>query len=449
MFLSLSKTTKFLHFTKLGTDNVVFQLHSRVTVALLATFSLLLGSKQYFGDPIDCSVDGVRQSLMDKYCWITGTWTVRGDAYADPAEAAHPGLGAFDPLLHEKVVHAYYQWVPLVLAATALAFYVPRFVWKGLEGGLMQHMCDDMRYQYIDAAAIAEAGHNRWHPAHNRNRKEDERVVRLQAFYYTSRRANASYTWKFFACELLNMANVTAQWLLTDAFLDGAFSLYGHQLINYIEDRTGLAISLNDGNGDDSTMDPADASLPQGDRLHVQEARAQRQHQDARRHLRPPPQRAQREDLLHPLVLVRRPLLHHPGRDALQAGVHRDPSGPAVRINNAMRQSKLIIRRLFRCSWVIQGRLSLTDYRDVSVVCSRCSLGDWFILRQIGKNVNAHTFRRLVRELANDCKREDDAKELVGQMSRRSGEQERSQRWGIRRRRRRPFARLPAISTAI
>ncbi len=32
---------------------------------------------QYFGDPIDCEVDGLRRDMMDMYCWATGTYTAR------------------------------------------------------------------------------------------------------------------------------------------------------------------------------------------------------------------------------------------------------------------------------------------------------------------------------------------------------------------------------------
>ncbi len=35
----------------------------------------------------------------------------------------------------ERVYHAYYQWVPLVLAFQALFFYAPHWIWKQLEGG--------------------------------------------------------------------------------------------------------------------------------------------------------------------------------------------------------------------------------------------------------------------------------------------------------------------------
>lgn len=45
----------------------------------------------------------------------------------------HPGIGPVtdeDPIRH----HAYYQWVPFVLFAQALMFYLPHKLWRSWEG---------------------------------------------------------------------------------------------------------------------------------------------------------------------------------------------------------------------------------------------------------------------------------------------------------------------------
>ena len=57
-------------------DNFCFRLHYKVTFLIFVTCSLLVSSKQYIGDPIDCMVDGVPDKLMDTYCWIHSTYSV-------------------------------------------------------------------------------------------------------------------------------------------------------------------------------------------------------------------------------------------------------------------------------------------------------------------------------------------------------------------------------------
>ena len=37
---------------------------------LFILFSAMLTAKQYFGDPIDCFVQGVLSGIVDTYCWV-------------------------------------------------------------------------------------------------------------------------------------------------------------------------------------------------------------------------------------------------------------------------------------------------------------------------------------------------------------------------------------------
>ena len=49
--------TKYLKFDAVCIDNNVFRLHYKVTVMILIIASVLVTSRQYIGDPIDCMVD--------------------------------------------------------------------------------------------------------------------------------------------------------------------------------------------------------------------------------------------------------------------------------------------------------------------------------------------------------------------------------------------------------
>ena len=66
----------FLKFDHVWIDNNVFRLHYKATVLIFVTCSLLVSTRQYIGDPIDCMVDGVPGGIMDTYCWIHSTYSV-------------------------------------------------------------------------------------------------------------------------------------------------------------------------------------------------------------------------------------------------------------------------------------------------------------------------------------------------------------------------------------
>lgn len=77
MFDFLNSFKSLIKLEKIHTDNNVFKLHYKFTVILLVICSVLLTSKQYFGDPIDCDVEGARKDVIDTYCWIYGTYTIK------------------------------------------------------------------------------------------------------------------------------------------------------------------------------------------------------------------------------------------------------------------------------------------------------------------------------------------------------------------------------------
>ena len=55
--------------------------------------SLLVTSRQYFGDPIDCIVDEIPGPVMDTYCWIHSTFSIPSRwAGEKGVEVPHPGI---------------------------------------------------------------------------------------------------------------------------------------------------------------------------------------------------------------------------------------------------------------------------------------------------------------------------------------------------------------------
>jgi hypothetical protein len=65
------------HKSTVNISNFVFRLHSYYTVTILLLFAVIVTSKQYIGDPIECVGDGIATTLLDKYCWTHSTHTIR------------------------------------------------------------------------------------------------------------------------------------------------------------------------------------------------------------------------------------------------------------------------------------------------------------------------------------------------------------------------------------
>lgn len=76
MFDLFKQLQAFLKFDDVWIDNNIFRLHYKGTVILFVMCSIVVTSRQYIGDPIDCIVEGVGGSTMDTYCWIHSTFSI-------------------------------------------------------------------------------------------------------------------------------------------------------------------------------------------------------------------------------------------------------------------------------------------------------------------------------------------------------------------------------------
>ncbi len=51
----------------------------------------------------------------------------------------------------ERKYHKYYQWVGFMLIMLAVAFYIPRYIWKTYEGGLVRTLVSNLDDPLLDA----------------------------------------------------------------------------------------------------------------------------------------------------------------------------------------------------------------------------------------------------------------------------------------------------------
>jgi len=212
-----SDAKRLLKTQRFNIDNWAFRLFYRPTLGILFASLALLGCNHLFGKSIQCSAGGLEES----YCWIQGLWTIREkENLYNPGTyvQAHPGVGAFNPDIHEKVIHRFYQWVPIVLVISAAIFYIPRHLWKMWDGGRMSLICSNMKEEAQNDA------------------ENEKRVTHLMNYFDRPLyNRNRRYVIQHLVCEGLNSIAVLSVWVLTDSFLGGRFNAYGRHFNTYLK----------------------------------------------------------------------------------------------------------------------------------------------------------------------------------------------------------------------
>lgn len=92
----------------LNIDSPVFRLHYSLTVIILIAFSLIITTRQYVGNPIDCiHTKDIPEDVLNTYCWIHSTFTVPEMRKAP--KSYHGMYTTYNE--KDKKLYKYYQWV--------------------------------------------------------------------------------------------------------------------------------------------------------------------------------------------------------------------------------------------------------------------------------------------------------------------------------------------------
>lgn len=331
-------------------DNNIFRLHYKATVIILLAFSMLVTSRQYIGDPIDCIVDDVPSSIMDTYCWIYSTFTVP-DHYGGRVgkDVIQPGVASHVDGESGTKYHRYYQWVCFVLFFQAVFFYLPRYVWKLWEGGRIKMLVFGLDCPIIDEECKAD------------------RKQMLVDYIAASWNMQNAYAIRFFLCEFLNFANVVAQIFFVDYFLDGEFSTYGWDVLRFTEMEP------------EDRVDPMALVFPKITKCTF--------------HKYGPSGTIQKSDGLCvlPVNIVNEKiyvfLWFWLWFVAILSGL------------NLVYRAAVIVIPKFRLL-LLRSRSRLSSLVEVETIAEKCQIGDWFILYQLGKNINPIVYKELILDLA-------------------------------------------------
>ncbi|XP_046984394.1 innexin inx2 [Schistocerca americana] len=340
-------------------DNNLFRLHYKATVIILIAFSLLVTSRQYIGDPIDCIVDEIPLAVMDTYCWIYSTFTIPNRLNGKIGlEVAHPGVGAHVAGKDEVKYHKYYQWVCFVLFFQAILFYIPRYLWKTWEGGRIKMLVLDLNS-----------------PVVNEQSKADRKKL-LVDYFATNLHTQNFYAYRFFICEALNFVNVVGQIYFMDLFLDGEFTTYGSDVVRFTE------------------MEPEERSDPM--------SRVFPKVTKCTFHKYGPSGSVQTFDGLCvlPLNIVNEKIYVFLWFWFVILSVLTG-IGLVYRLATAMGPQMRM--------YLLRARSRLAPQDQIETISNKCQIGDWFVLYQLGKNIDPLIYKELVADLAKKL----EGKEIV------------------------------------
>lgn len=354
-----------LKVDEINIDNKIFRLHYKATMFILVAFSLLVTQKQYFGDPISCLTTNIDDDIMNTYCWIHSTYTIPGEGGNNP----HPGVRPDDehkllPNIYnegKKRYHSYYQWVTLFLWLQAVIFYAPRYMWKAWEGGKIKTLVMQLNTPIVDA-----------------NVCKDRKKMLVNYFAKNLHKHNY-YAIKFFLCEIFNFINIIIQILITDKFLGHQFSNYGPRVMDFNSKMS----ELDEIEQEQSTLvSPMDDVFPKVSKCNMQTYGSSQGIQN------------------------------HDGLCVLSMNIFNEKvffflwfwyialaviSGFGL-LYRAATVSVVIRKALLRS----KSRLSATS--DIDIVSERLSIGDWFVIYLISKNMDPLIYKEFIAEMADRFK---------------------------------------------
>lgn len=205
-------------------DYPFFRLHYQVTVSALLAFCLILTAKVLFGDTIDCSNRELkRDGFFDNICYAHGTYTefsVHDDFKTFENEATqYFSSGLMIPSEQQfktRFWHHYYQYMPIILFLQALFFYLPHYLWKSWENGIISSICKQLH-------------DNRFTP--NEYIESNYHIVDYLKKCFT---LHKSLVYKYFSCHILLFVNLVLQIFALNEIFNKQFLTYGFAVFQYI-----------------------------------------------------------------------------------------------------------------------------------------------------------------------------------------------------------------------
>lgn len=112
--------------------------------------------------------------------------------------------------------HRYYQYIPIILLLQAIFFYLPHYLWKNWENGIVTSICKHLHDNRMAPHEYIESNYY------------------LIDYLRTCITLNKSLVYKYFLCHIFLMVNLFAQIIILNAVFNNQFITYGFDVLYYI-----------------------------------------------------------------------------------------------------------------------------------------------------------------------------------------------------------------------
>lgn len=320
---------------------------------MLAFFTILLSARAYFGEPIECISNAAPniKASMNAFCWILGTYISADPRFVDASwDFIEIGEKMGNIPKEQRLYQKYYQWVPFILAIEAFLFSFPKHLWRFYEGGQMQTLCDGL---------VSVLPPEAWTPL-----RKHQTLLYLTR---ESRRKQARYVAIFVGCEMLNFVVVLLNMFLVNFIFADFWTSYQPAV------RALFSLDMNSWTSYNSVVFP---KLAKCDFIYVGPS-GSKQTLDALCLL---PHNMVNEKIFAFLWLWFIAL-------AVITAVHL-----CYRLTQLCCQSVRI--------QMLYSLLEPVNYHRVKRVVREASISHWFVLYQVGRNINKTAMREIINDLA-------------------------------------------------
>ena len=234
----LGNASKYVGLTAKDDDDFIDRISHHYSTIILVIFTVIVSTKQYVGDPIECWCPAQFTDVQTKYtsyvCWVSNTYYV---PFRDPIPITE------EPKKDKEIV--YYQWVPFILLFQALLFKMPRILWRIVAS--MSGVCME--------TVISMAAEMQYKPPEDRKKQVDyvvnhvdrwlvgvkhynpgiclpfrEKVAKYCCVFCGRRYGNYLMTCNLFI-KALYVTNAVCQLYVVNSFLGGDYILYGFHVL--------------------------------------------------------------------------------------------------------------------------------------------------------------------------------------------------------------------------